>query len=131
MKQGFLILIFFLTIFYNIDAQLPDSIKYRSVDPEDFLTLLRLRENVLVIDVSLPREFRRERIEGAINIPLAKIEKRCRKYLSDSRVILLYCTNGFRSEQAAIKLYDMGFREIYCLRGGLWAWKKRGITTVK
>ncbi len=131
MKQGFLILIFFLTIFYNIDAQLPDSIKYRSVDQEDFLTLLRLRENVLVIDVSLPREFRRERIEGAINIPLAKIEKRCRKYLSDSRVILLYCTNGFRSEQAAIKLYDMGFREIYCLRGGLWAWKKRGITTVK
>jgi len=131
MKQGFLILIFFLTIFYNTDAQLPDSIKYRSVDPEDFLTLLRLRENVLVIDVSLPREFRRERIEGAINIPLAKIEKRCRKYLSDSRVILLYCTNGFRSEQAAIKLYDMGFREIYCLRGGLWAWKKRGITTVK
>ncbi len=127
MKQGFLILVFFLTILYSNYAQVPDSLKYISVDPEDFLTLIRLRENVLVIDVSLPREFRKERIEGAINIPLAKIEKRCMKYLQSQPVILLYCTNGFRSEQAAIKLYDLGFREIYCLRGGLWAWKKRGM----
>ncbi len=131
MKQGLIILIFLLTVSYRTDAQVPDSLKYRSVDPEDFLTLIRLKENVVVIDVSLPREFRKERIEGAVNIPLAKIEKRCRKYLSGQPVILLYCSNGFRSEQAAIKLYDLGFREIYSLRGGLWAWKKRGITTVK
>lgn len=70
MKQGFLILVFFLTILYSNYAQVPDSLKYISVDPEDFLTLIRLRENVLVIDVSLPREFRKERIEGAINICL-------------------------------------------------------------
>jgi rhodanese-related sulfurtransferase len=124
------LLIIILLVTFNVQyltAQSPDSIKYQNVNADDFLTLLRFREDAILIDVRTPGEFRKEWIEHAKNIPYPnKIKKEGNKITKD-KVLLLYCTTDVRSKWAAVKFYDMGFRSIYSLDGGINDWKRRGL----
>ena len=61
-----------------LKAQVEDSIKYENVGPEDFLTIIRFKENVLLLDVRLPFEYRRERIENSVNMPCKEVQITCR-----------------------------------------------------
>jgi phage shock protein E len=113
-----------------ITAQPPDSVKYQNVNADDFLTLIRFREEAILIDVRTPGEFRKERIENAKNIPYPnKIKKEGNK-IARNKVLLLYCTTDVRSKWAAVKFYDLGFRSVYSLEGGINDWKRRGLPVV-
>ena len=58
-------------------------------------------------------------IKDAINIPLDNISKI--EYDKDTKIIL-YCASGIRSTEAAKKLSDLGYTNIYNLDGGLLNW---------
>ena len=61
-------------------------------------------------------------IEGAILIPNESIEDERPKELGDlDQVILIYCRSGRRSKEAAQKLADMGYGNIYEF-GGINTW---------
>jgi len=119
--------ILFSLIVFTAFSQVPDSLKFQSVGPEDFLTLIRYRENAILIDVRMPVEFRSERIENSINIPAAKTGKKNRVPEDRQSVILVYCTTGFRSQRVAPRYYDLGFQKVYNLEGGIVAWKEKGL----
>lgn len=112
-------------------GQIPDSLKFQSVGPEDFLTLIRFREKAILIDVRMPVEFRSERIENSINIPAAKTGKKNRLPEDRQSVILVYCTTGFRSQRVAPRYYDLGFNNVYNLEGGIAAWKDKGLPVIR
>ena len=63
-------------------------------------------ENYILIDVRENYEFNEGHIPGAINIPLGNITKI--DYSLD-KTIIVYCKSGNRSNQAAIKLKNMGY----------------------
>lgn len=113
-----------------LKAQVEDSIKYENVGPEDFLTIIRFKENVLLLDVRLPFEYRRERIENSVNMPLAKKFKLHADKLNRDALILVYCTTDVRSKRAAERLYELGFRKIFNLEGGIEAWKRKGLSVI-
>lgn len=66
----------------------------------DFKEKMKKPQNVTLIDVRNPYEFRADHIEGAINIPLNKI-KRNKAEIPTNKDIVLYCQTGIRSKQAA------------------------------
>lgn len=63
-------------------------------------------ENYILIDVREDYEFSEGHIPGAINIPLGNITKI--DYSLD-KTIIVYCKSGNRSNQAAVKLKNMGY----------------------
>jgi len=120
-----------IAISVSLAAQPADSTKCRSVGPEDFLTLMRFEEKAVIIDVRMPVEFRKERIENSVNIPVSKTEKRISASAGFESVLLIYCTTGYRSIRVASKYYDLGYHNIYNLEGGIEAWKAKGLPVVR
>ncbi len=121
----------FITCILPLAGQIPDSVKYQSLEPYDFhLRYLRIDSSVL-IDVREPFEFRGKRIRDAINIPSSGNIEKAADTLNRKFAYFLYCTTDFRSRNTAEILYEKGFRKLYNLEGGIVAWKKDGMPVVK
>ncbi len=74
----------------------------------------------LIIDVRTKREFSENHINGAINIPLQEIKTNIVKYSIDKKKkILIYCKSGGRSTRAVELLENMGYDNVYNLKGGI------------
>lgn len=86
----------------------------------------RLDNNqVLLIDVREPGEFSAERIPGARLMPLSKFDP---KSIPDTdKEVVLYCRSGKRSEIAAQRLLEEGWRSVTNLKGGITSWKAAGL----
>jgi rhodanese-related sulfurtransferase len=124
MKQGYMILLFFLLLSGISIGQVPDSLKYKSLQPAEFLAAYNKSEKKLLIDVREFFEYKKSRLKDAINIPsmgnldipIDTIEK--------NNDLFFYCTSGFRSKRVAKYFYDRGFSKCYSLDGGIVAWRK-------
>jgi thioredoxin 1 len=122
---------FFIAGILPIAGQVPDSLKYQSLKPNDFLQRYIKTDSSILIDVREPFEFKSNRIKGAINIPASGNLEKAADSLNKEFSLFIYCTSGFRSSNAAQKLYDKGFRKLYNLEGGMIAWRKDGLSVVK
>ncbi|HRN98248.1 MAG TPA: thioredoxin domain-containing protein [Flavobacterium sp.] len=85
-----------------------------------------------VIDVRTPGEFAQGNIAGSRNIdwydPVfnQQVEK-----LDKQKPVLVYCKVGGRSAEAAARLAELGFKEIYDLDGGYMKWSAIKTPTTK
>lgn len=80
---------------------------------------ISLREYI-IIDVRSRREFKETHLNGAINIPLPEIKRNIEKYVqSKQRKILVCCEYGIRSKKAVEILENLGYTQVYNLKGGL------------
>ncbi|MDD3315169.1 MAG: rhodanese-like domain-containing protein, partial [Syntrophaceticus sp.] len=78
---------------------------------------------VILVDVRTQEEYDEKHIDGAILIPNETITDTEPEQLSDKDAeILVYCKSGNRSNQAAEKLADMGFSNVYNILGGISEW---------
>ena len=74
----------------------------------------------IIIDVRSKREFKEVHLNGAINIPLLEVKRNIEKYIQNKeRRILVCCEYGIRSKQAAEILENLGYTQVYNLKGGL------------
>ena len=79
----------------------------------------------IVLDVRNPDEFETSHVQGAIRYSPEEIDR-----LNKAQPVLVYCTVGFRSNEAAKELRKKGFEEIYELRDGLIGWANSGLPVV-
>ena len=112
-------------------GQVPDSLKYISVGPAGFQKALQSDSNAVLIDVREFFEFKKSRIDHAINIPSSGNLDAPADTLNKESSLFLYCTSGFRSKRVAKHFYDEGFLKLYSLDGGITAWKKEGLPVNK
>lgn len=77
-----------------------------------------------LLDVRQPSEYEKERIPGAILIPLPELAERA-KEIEDDKPVITYCAVGGRSRAGAQILSGKGFDEVYNLKGGIKAWNGR------
>jgi len=69
-----------------------------------------------VVDVRSPKEFGREHVRGAVNIPLNAIgEELSRQLPNKDQAILLYCLSGGRSMMAQRILRNAGYTNVHNL----------------
>jgi len=131
MKSFSFFLLFFLAGLLQLEAQVADSLKYKSLDPYYFHLEYLKQDSSLLLDVRQPFEFKGKRIKDAINIPSSKELNILADTLSKDHSLFLYCSTDYRSRSAAERLYDKGFRKLYNLEGGIVAWRKEGMPVIK
>lgn len=92
------------------------------ISPEDARTMLE-DSSVVLIDVRTPEEFAEGHIEGALLLPVDEIdEESISELVADKDTpVVLYCRSGRRSADAASKLVQLGYKEVYDL-GGINSW---------
>lgn len=69
-----------------------------------------LRKGAVVVDVRTEAEFAAGHLQGAVNIPLDRLEALAPQRLRDQKqILLLHCQSGMRSAVARKKLAAMGY----------------------
>ena len=91
----------------------------------DAQTTYRQRDQLIILDVRQPHEWRAGRIEGARHIPLTQLPRHLRE-LDRHTSIVVVCRSGNRSGKAATLLRALGF-DAHNLDGGVNAWTAAGL----
>ena len=66
-----------------------------------------------IVDVRDPGEFRDGHYPGAMNIPVAKLDRSAGRLRDKSAPVVLYCASGSRARQAARILRSQGYRSVH------------------
>lgn len=102
--------------------QSPSTAKYTDITVEEAKEKIEAR-NVILVDVRTQEEYNEKHIDGAILIPNETITDTQPAELPDKDAdILVYCRSGKRSSEAAKKLADMGYTNVYNMLGGINEW---------
>lgn len=81
-----------------------------------------------LIDIRSPEEHGRERIAGALNVPLDALSPSS----TPGDVLIFHCRSGMRTGQAAARLAESAAgRECYIVEGGINAWGNAGLPVEK
>ncbi|TXD81804.1 rhodanese-like domain-containing protein [Subsaximicrobium wynnwilliamsii] len=99
------------------------SSEVKVVTTEEMQSLLEM-EDVQLVDVRSPEEFKTGFIKGAQNIDYrsSTFEEDILK-LDKNKPVILYCKEGGRSSKCAKKMAEAGFVKIYDLDGGITQWQ--------
>lgn len=120
--------------FDHVAGYLKDGMAALDAAPErvsrtDRITASALAEGLasteppLVLDVRDEDEWNEDRIDGSVNIPVARLGERTGELPRD-RSIAVHCASGYRSSIAASILEREGFARVMDLVGGIEAWSK-------
>ena len=82
---------------------------------------IQQEDNLFLLDVREPHEFKYASIANSVLIPLNQIPQRLAE-LDPLQEIVVICHHGMRSQQAANFLERSGFKNIANLKGGIDAW---------
>lgn len=101
---------------------------YRQISQEEAARMMEKDDGHVIVDVRRQDEYDAGHIPGAILIPNESISDTQPEALPDlNQIILIYCRSGNRSKQAAQKLFDMGYTNIYEF-GGIIDWTGEVVT---
>lgn len=92
------------------------------LNPANGFTLLDVREG---------DEWEQGHLDTAIFLPRGFLEVKADKMLTDKQQpIVVYCAGGVRSALAAKTLQELGYSQVYSMRGGFNEWKNSGMPFV-
>ncbi len=84
----------------------------------------------VILDVRTEKERRDNFIEGSLHIPLNHLRERMDE-LPSRRALVVHCAAGYRSSIAVSLLKQSGRFDVFDLLGGIAAWEKSGLPTVR
>lgn len=101
------------------------------LEPQEMKAFLASND-VLLIDVRTPKEYKSGHIEKAINVDFKSPDfAEVITKLDTTQTLVIYCRSGRRSKMSASLFLDFGFDEVYDLKGGVLNWQKNGLNLVK
>lgn len=99
----------------------------KQVAPAEATQLIN-HEQAVVIDVRSGNDYNDGHILNALHLPVSEISSRIGKFNKyRKQAVIMYCSNGSESSRAARTLMQEGFEKIYCLKGGVLAWKNANL----
>ncbi len=106
-----------------------EKLPYLQIDQETAKQMMEADDGHVIVDVRRQEEYDAGHIPGAILIPNESIGSERPEALPDLyQTILIYCRSGNRSKQAAQKLADLGYANLYEF-GGILDWKGSLVTS--
>ena len=88
--------------------------------------------NVLVLDVRSPSEYKSGHVPGAINVPHKTIKENLSLLNKHKdKDILIYCRSGRRAGFAESALSELGFDNLYHLKGDMNGWQEANMKIEK
>jgi rhodanese-related sulfurtransferase len=125
-----LLIVIVAVAFFGGCSQVPeksDSL-YKKISAEEAKARMDENKDVIILDVRTSEEYNEGHIENAILIPNETILDSPPDALPDLNAeILIYCRSGNRSQQAAEKLIDLGYTNVYDF-GGIIDWPYDTVT---
>ncbi|MBL7885989.1 MAG: thioredoxin [Flavobacterium sp.] len=103
-----------------------------TIDATVFAEKLKATANLQIVDVRTPDEFNSKHLDNAININFnspnfqSEISK-----LDKMKPTFVYCLSGGRSSAAIAKMKELGFTEVYNMKGGMMKWNALGLSDKK
>ena len=129
MKKTIIALLMLLTAFTfisckgtdaKVEVQTESKSEYHKISASEAKKMMD-EGNVIVVDVRRADEFANGHIPGAILVTNETITKAPSELPDKDATILIYCRSGRRSKEAAMKLIDLGYRNVYDF-GGIIDW---------
>ena len=103
-------------------SQSSTEVTYTQITQEEAKVMMDKNDGHIIIDVRRQDEYDAGHIPGAVLIPNESIIDKQPAELPDlDQIILVYCRSGRRSKEAAQKLADMGYTNVYEF-GGIIDW---------
>jgi len=85
-------------------------------------------DEVVLLDVRTPEEYREIRVPGSINIDFYAADFASQlDALPKDVPYVVYCRSGNRSSQAVDIMADLGFTEVLDVDGGIVSWSEAGL----
>jgi rhodanese-related sulfurtransferase len=79
----------------------------------------------LVVDVRSRKEYDRDHVPSAVNIPFYAIGSGLKEMgYPKTDPVILYCEHGPRTGIAGFSLYLSGYEKVYSLEGNMRGWRK-------
>lgn len=99
-----------------------------TIGPKEFASKLK-SSGAQLVDVRTPGEFEKGHLDQAVNVDWngSDFEKTMANF-DKSKPVFVYCMVGGRSRKAAEKLHEMGFAEVYDMKGGIVKWNAEGLS---
>jgi len=98
------------------------TFEYTQITQEEAKEMMKKDDGHIIVDVRREDEYAEGHIPGAILIPNESIGTTPPEQLPEyDQIILIYCRSGRRSKEAAQKLADMGYENVYEF-GGIIDW---------
>lgn len=101
-----------------------------AVSPTEAVRLMN--DGAVMVDVRSVNQFKDGHIAGARNVPgdqIADGAKALEKFRD--KTLITCCDSGITSAAAARKLTELGFKQVFNLRGGLAAWRQDNLPVTK
>lgn len=103
-----------------------------TIDASVFAEKIKSTDKVQIVDVRTPDEFHSKHLDNAVNIDYndpnfkSEIGK-----LDKSKPTFIYCLSGGRSGAALTQMKELGFKEVYNMKGGMMKWNALGLSDKK
>lgn len=112
----------------TVSSKTAPSLVHQDIEASEFKKRIESKAGI-VLDVRTQGEVAQGKIPNAkhIDIMQAGFEQEVKK-LNTEQPVYVYCAVGGRSSNAMQKMKEIGFKEVYNLKGGINAWKKAGYT---
>ncbi len=106
--------------------------KSQLLAPQEFEIKMTQVKNYTLLDVRTQEEYDNGHLAEAILMDFYNSDfKKQLSKLDKAKPVFVYCAVGGRSGSTAKALTDMGFTEVYDLRGGIESWTKAQKKVVK
>lgn len=101
----------------------------KNLSPEAFSKAIN-GNNVLLVDVRTPEEYKSGHIPNAQNINYFDDDfQDSLSKLDTLQPVYIYCRSGHRSGESVANFKKAGFKEIYNLDGGILNWESKNLET--
>jgi len=123
------LLIIIAALLCMVSTYIDNRTLYISISIEEAMEIMDVQGDYVLVDVRTELEYNEKHIPGAMNIPNESILSDNIKELPDKdQLILVYCRSGNRSKQAAQKLGEFGYTNVYEM-GGILDWYGDTVST--
>ncbi len=97
--------------------------KRNVLSQEDAHSQIESGENIVIIDVRSPQEFRSGHIKNAINLPMENVLQQIDKVVENKdQKIFVNCLSGARSKASVDMIISKGYTNVHNI-GGVSTWK--------
>lgn len=94
-----------------------------NISPSEAKERLSADENIILLDVRTPEEYREVHIPHSISLPLNELKSGITKAAKNKDAeIIVYCLSGMRAAQACRQLAYMGYTNVSNM-GGIQSWR--------
>jgi len=96
------------------------SMNNKEMDFNEVKQIMLENPNAILLDVRSKQEYEEGHLSGSLPLCLYDIEKCANQVLPDKeQIIITCCSSGSRSKEAQEILENMGYENVYNLKGGL------------